>query len=264
MTNLTDAVAVVTGATRGIGRQAALALGRRGATVVVVGRTSSEAPGPLPGSVEETVAELESLGIEALGVQADLTDEEATQAIIERTLDRFGRADIVVNNAAYTANGPILEVPWLRWHRAFRVQVVAPLQLCQGFLPGMIQRGHGVICNVSSSVSREVTAGLSVYSTTKLAMERWSDYLDLELAGTGVAVNTLRVERIVATEGWQYVADTQGIEVATAGGPLEGVMEPGLAAEHIVWMLEQPASWTGNTVGFEDITALGGPPTAAL
>jgi len=260
MPDLKDKVAVVTGATRGIGRQAALALARRGAHVVAVGRTSRDAPhAALPGSVVEVAEALEAWGIEAIGVQADLSDEAATAAIIDTTLDRFGRADIVVNNAAYTSNGPMLEVPWHRWQRAFRVQVVAPLQLATGFLPGMIERGHGAICNVSSGVSQSLTPGLSLYSTTKLAMERWSDYLDLELSGSGVAVNTLRVDRLVATEGWQHIADTQGVEVASGGASVIEMVEPSLVGDQIAWMLEQASSWTGNTLGIDEVATLGGP-----
>lgn len=261
---LADAVAVVTGATRGIGRHIALALASQGAHVVVVGRTARAEPhSTLAGSVEDTVDELAALGVDALGVQADLTDVEATQRIVDATLSHHGRCDIVVNNAAYTSNGPMLAVPWHRWQRAFRVQVVAPMQLCQGFVPGMIECGRGRILNVGSGASQAMTPGLALYATSKLAMESWSDNLALELADHAIAVNTLRVDRIVATEGWHHVADTQGIEVATGGAGVDAVMQPADAAAHAVWMLRQPLTWSANTVGFDDITALGGPPTPA-
>jgi citronellol/citronellal dehydrogenase len=263
MKELAGKVAVITGSTRGIGRAAAVAFGESGASVVVVGRSSrSSNARKLVGTVEDVAEELASRGIEALPVQADLTDPDQAQAIVDRTLEWKGTCDTLVNNAAYTSNGPVLSVPWRRWQTAFRVQVVAPLQLCQGFLPGMLERGEGRIVNVSSGASQSMTPDLGLYSTSKLAMERWSEYMHMELAGTGVAVNTLRVDRIVVTEGFQYVLETQGEEVATGGQGLAATMSPQDAADHLVWMVTRPASWTGNIVGFADISALGGPARA--
>lgn len=255
-------VAVVTGATRGIGRAVARALGRDGARVVVVGRSARESPDArLPGTVEDAVAELTAAGGEARGVHADLTDPDGTERIVERTLEWFGRCDILVNNAAYTSNGPVLSVPWRRWQTAFRVQVVAPLQLCHGFVPGMLERGAGRVLNVSSGASQALAAGLALYATTKLAMERWTEHMHLELGGRGVAFNTLRVDRIVATEGFRYVLETQGEDTATGGQGLSAVMTPDQAAAHAVWILGRPTDWSGHTVGFDDVTARGGPPT---
>jgi NAD(P)-dependent dehydrogenase (short-subunit alcohol dehydrogenase family) len=262
---LTGAVAVITGATRGIGRAAATALGRAGASVVVVGRSGHTSSDPrLSGTVESAVAELTALGIDALGVQGDLSDADQTQAIVDQTLAWRGRCDVLVNNAAFTSNGPIMMVPWRRWQKAFRVQVVAPLQLCHGFVPGMLERGSGRVLNVSSGASQAMTVGLALYSTSKLAMERWSDYMELELAGQGVSFNTLRVDRIVATEGFYHVLNTQGEDVATSGQGMSSVMSSEEAADHILWLVTQPTSWTGNTVGFADIAALGGPPAPQL
>ena len=257
---LDGSVVVVTGATRGIGRATAFTLGRAGAAVVVVGRSGQDAPDPrLPGTVEEVAAALGAAGVDALPVQADLNDPDATQQIVERTLGWQGRCDVLVNNAAYTSNGPVMQVPWRRWQTAFRIQVVAPLQLCHGFVPGMLERGHGQVINVSSGASQSLTPNLGLYSTSKLAMERWSEYMELEVGGKGVSFNTLRVDRIVATEGFQYVMETQGEDVATGGQGMAAVMSPEEAAAHLLWMATRPAAWTGNTVGFADIAALGGP-----
>ena len=260
--DLAGLVAVVTGATRGIGHATARALGRAGAHVVVVGRSSRSTPDRrLEGTVEETASVLADDGSEALPVQADLGDPDQTQRIIDATLDWRGRCDVLVNNAAFTSNGPILSVPWRRWQTAFRVQVVAPLQLCQGFVPGMLQRGAGRVLNVSSGASQSLTPGLALYSTSKLAMEQWSGYMALEAGGGAVAFNTLRVDRIVATEGFRHVLDTHGEEVATGGQGLRSVMTSESAASHLLWMLSRPTSWTGHTWGFAEITAAGGPPT---
>jgi NAD(P)-dependent dehydrogenase (short-subunit alcohol dehydrogenase family) len=104
---------------------------------------------------------------------------------------------------------------------------------------------------------------LSLYSVSKIAMERWSDYMNLEAGGQGVSFNTLRVDRIVATEGWYYVAETQGMDIATGGLGVASVLSVEVAGDHIAWMVRQPASWSGKTVGFQDVTDLGGPPCPA-
>jgi gluconate 5-dehydrogenase len=262
--DLHGAVAVVTGATRGIGRQVAAAVGRAGARVVLVGRTGGDAPqAKLPGTLEEAVAQLTAEGIEARAVQADLSDAEATQRIVDDTLGWYGRCDVLINNAAFTSNGPLFEIPWRRWQTAFRLQVVAPLQLCQGFVPGMLERGSGRVINVSSGASQALTPNLALYSVSKLAMEHWGDYPPLAAGGRGVSFNTLRIDRLVGTEGFHYVLETQGEEIATAGSGLASVMTSEQAAEHFLWMAAQPFDWSGHTVGFDDITALGGPPTPA-
>lgn len=252
-------VAVVTGATRGIGRHIALGLARDDLTVVVVGRTASAADGaPLPGSIDETVREIEAGGGRAIGIAADLSDETATQAIVDRTLDAFGRCDLLVNNAAFTSNGPMMDIPWRRWQRAFRVNVVAPHQLCHGFVPGMLERGGGRVVNVSSGASQAVSSGLGLYSASKLAMERWADYLDEEVDDR-VAVNTLRVNRIVATEGWLHIARTDGLDLATAGRHDAVPVTAESVAAAAVWMAAQPPSWSGNTLDLDEVHEAGGP-----
>lgn len=262
--DMSDVVVVVTGATRGIGKEVALAAGRAGGRVVIVGRTRDESPNPvLPGTLESVTAELEAEGIEARFVQADLTDELATQAVVDRTLEWYGRCDVLINNAAFTSNGPILEVPWRRWQKAFRTQVVAPLQLVQGLVDSMLERGSGRVVNVSSEASETLAPGLSLYSVSKQAMDRWNDYLHLELGGRGVSFNVYHIDRVVKTEGWHHVRDTQGEEVATMGAKVTEAITPATAAAQLLWMVRQPASWSGERVGCGDIEALGGPAAGA-
>ena len=258
--DLAGAVTVVTGATRGIGRQAAIALGRAGARLVLVGRTrAAAADAVLPGSLDEVAAALGAEGVEVRTVQADLTDAVQTQAIVERTLEWYGRCDVLVNNAAYTSNGPIMEIPSSRWHKAMRAQVAAPLQLVQGLVPGMLERGMGRVVNVSSAAAASLASGLALYSVSKQAMERLTEYLHLEVGGRGVSFNVLRIDRVVATEGWQHVYDTQGEAVATMGGSVTDVVAPEVVALQIEWMVRRPSTWSGNIVGCGDVAALGGP-----
>ncbi|MHB8662153.1 MAG: SDR family NAD(P)-dependent oxidoreductase [Acidimicrobiales bacterium] len=253
-------MAVVTGATRGIGRETARALARAGARVVIVGRSrEGDAGQVLPGTLESVVDEIRSAGGEGQWVQADLTDGASTQAVLDRTLEWYGRCDILVNNAAFTSNGAILDVPWRRWEKGFRAQVVAPLQLVQGFVPGMLDRGVGRVVNVSTEAAWTLAPHLSLYSVTKQAMERFNDYLHFELGGRGVSFNVLHIEIGVTTETWQYVYDTQGADVATLGGTVADTTSPDRVAAQIEWMVQQPSAWSGNIVGCRDVGAMGGP-----
>jgi citronellol/citronellal dehydrogenase len=258
--DLKGQVVVVTGATRGIGRQTALAAGRAGATVVLVGRSrDGNSKQVLPGTLESVAGELAEIGAEAKWVQADLTDPESTAAVVEQTLGWFGRCDCLVNNAAYTSNGGILEIPWGRWEKGFRVQVTAPLQLIQGLVPGMLERGAGRVVNVSSDTASHLAEGLALYSTTKLAMERFTDYLHFELGGRGVSFNSLHIEIGVLTESWNWVIETQGAERATLGGMVTETTSPEQVGAQIVWMLAQPDDWSGQTIACREVAAMGGP-----
>ncbi len=258
--DLSGQVVVVTGATRGIGRQTALAAGRVGATVVLVGRSrEGNSKQLLPGTLESVAAELAQMGADAKWVQADLTDPESTAAVIDQTLGWFGRCDCLVNNAAYTSNGGILEIPWNRWEKGFRVQVTAPLQLIQGFVPGMLERGSGRVVNVSSDSASHLAEGLALYSTTKLAMERFTDYLHFELGGRGVSFNALHIEIGVRTESWNWVIETQGAERATLGGVVTDTTSPEQVGAQIAWMLAQADDWSGRTIACRELAAMGGP-----
>jgi hypothetical protein len=260
--DLRGAVAVVTGATRGIGRETALALARAGASVVLVGRSrEGRAHQVLPGTLESVAAELVTVGQPGRWVQADLTDPAATQTVIDKTLEWYGRCDVLINNAAYTSNGGILEVPWGRWEKGFRLQVTAPLQLVQGFVPGMLERGVGRVVNLSTDAAANLAEGLSLYSVTKQAMERLTDYLDHELGGRGVSYNTFHIEIGVTTETWNFIVETQGIERATLGGTVTETTSPERVAAQVCWMLTQPAQWSGRRVTCRQIAELGGPST---
>jgi NAD(P)-dependent dehydrogenase (short-subunit alcohol dehydrogenase family) len=258
--HLEGRVAVVTGATRGIGRATALALGRAGANVVLVGRSREGATaGAFPGTLESVTAELTEMGAHGRWIQGDLTDPAATAEVVDRTLEWFGRCDFLVNNAAYTSNGGILDVPWNRWEKGFRVQVTAPLQLIQGLVPGMLERGAGGVVNVSSDSASHLAEGVALYSTTKLAMERLTDYLHFELGGRGVSFNALHIEIGVLTETWKWVVANQGADRATLGGRVTETTTPEQIGEQIVWMLGQPPEWSGRTVTCAEIAAGRGP-----
>jgi NAD(P)-dependent dehydrogenase (short-subunit alcohol dehydrogenase family) len=152
--DLSGKVAIVTGSSRGIGKRTALALARRGARLVVTARTVEASQNELAGTIGQTVAEIESLGAEAIAVAADLSREDDLKQVVDSALDRFGGVDILVNNAAVTVgyhwSAPLLEMPRADWLHHYAVNVHAPFTLMQLVVPSMESRGGGRILNVTT------------------------------------------------------------------------------------------------------------------
>ena len=152
--DLSGKVAIVTGSSRGIGKRTALALARRGARLVVTARTVEASQSELPGTIGQTVKEIESLGAEAIAVAADLSNVNDLEQVVRVACDRFGGVDILVNNAAVTVgynwSAPLLEMPRADWLHHYAVNVHAPFTLTQLVVPSMEARGGGRILNVTT------------------------------------------------------------------------------------------------------------------
>jgi NAD(P)-dependent dehydrogenase (short-subunit alcohol dehydrogenase family) len=191
-------VAVVTGASRGIGQATAIELARQGADVVVAARTVDE-PGPLPGTVRETVAAIEALGRSAVGVRCNVGKQDDLDGLVAATVERFGRIDVLVNNAAFTgaaAAKSTRELTRKDWELMFSVNVHAPFMLTKGFLEHFPAEG-GVVVNVTSSsaVHRPVTGDTGswspAYGATKAGLNRLGNYWASELLADRIAVITV-------------------------------------------------------------------------
>ena len=152
--DLTGKVAIVTGASRGIGKRSAIYLARRGVKVVVTARTVDNSQSHLPGTIGQTVSEIEALGGEAVAVGADLSKVEDLENIAATAFDRFGGVDILLNNAAVTVgynwSTPFLEMPREDWLHHYAVNVHAPFTLMQLTVPSMVSRGGGRIVTVTT------------------------------------------------------------------------------------------------------------------
>ncbi|HSP55995.1 MAG TPA: SDR family NAD(P)-dependent oxidoreductase [Dehalococcoidia bacterium] len=241
---LLDQVVVVTGASRGIGRQIALDFARAGADVVVTARTSESAPARLPGTVEGTAREVEDLGRHALPVICDVTNEEQILAMAERTLKEFGRCDILVNNAGISAPAPFHETPLKRWDLVMNVNLRGPVMCMQAFLPHMTEQKSGRIINISSMLAEAMLPGMVSYSVSKIALEKLTWYASEELRTFNIPVNALRIELMIATEGWL---------LRNPGADLSGWEKPEAASEAALWIATQPLSFTGKTVTIGDV-----------
>jgi NAD(P)-dependent dehydrogenase (short-subunit alcohol dehydrogenase family) len=195
-------VAIVTGASRGIGRQLAIDLAARKMKVVIAARTVATRR-RLPGTIGETQAAIAASGGEAIAVQTDLTSMTDLEALVTTTLDTFGRLDVLVNNAADTngSNAPIEEYPPAKWRAEFDANVHAPFTLIAAAVPHMRAQGGGVIVNVTSAAGDLVdvapddardsairTGTLLGYATTKAALNRMANALAPDLRADGIAI----------------------------------------------------------------------------
>jgi citronellol/citronellal dehydrogenase len=232
---LEGAVAIVTGASRGVGAATAVALAEKGAKVACAARATDETPLPLPGTIDETVRRITDAGGEAMPVPTNLADVEEVAAMVETTVQQWGRVDVLVNNAAITFPGD-LELPVKRHDLIFAVNVRAPLVAIHAVTPHMRERGGGSIVNVSSLAGLNYIPDLMAYGMSKIALEHLTVSAAAQLAPFGIAVNTFRIDVPVASEG--FVANAPEMDHSD-WEPTE------VAAEGIVWMLEQPSSYTG-------------------
>ena len=241
---LSGRVAVVTGASRGIGRAIAVEFARAGADVVVSARSSESAPSKLPGTIEETARQVEAAGGRALAVPTDVTDEAQVQAMAQRTLDEFGRVDILVNNAGISFPAPFSQTPLKRWDLVMNVNLRGPVMCTQAFLPRMLEQGGGHIINISSYLAELLMPGMMSYSVSKIALEKLTQALAAELQPKKIAVNALRIEMNIATEGWQF--RNPDIDYSSWE-------KPEAASEATLWLATRDPSYTGRVVTIAEV-----------
>jgi citronellol/citronellal dehydrogenase len=237
-------VAVVTGASRGIGKAIALWYGREGATVVCTSRTTDASPSKLPGTNDQTVREIQAAGGRGLAVQCDVRIEDEVQHLRDRTISEFGRCDILVNNAGISFPGNTLDLPVKRWDLVMEVNVRGPYLTFKAFAPGMVEQGGGLIINVSSMASKVVGAGRLSYSVTKAALDKMTVGLAVEMKPQHVNLISLGLELPVLTEGFALVnpgADTSNWE------------SPDIMGEAALWLARYQDEYNGQVVTIEQL-----------
>ncbi|MBI3741778.1 MAG: SDR family NAD(P)-dependent oxidoreductase [Chloroflexi bacterium] len=207
---LEDKVAIVTGASRGIGAEIARLFAREGASVIVAARTMEEGQHFLPGTLKATVKEITAAGGNAIAVQMDLANEADCKRLVEEAHKNFGSVDVLVNNAAVNWYIPIKDFKVSHWRAMLAVDLTAPFLLAQFVIPEMIERKRGAIINISSGASRGPGAGPdyktkprggTVYGTVKAGIERFTQGLAHELFEYNIAVNSLAPNKVVPTPG---------------------------------------------------------------
>jgi 7-alpha-hydroxysteroid dehydrogenase len=276
---LADRAAIVTGASRGLGRAIALALAAEGAAVAVVGRTEQVWDDRLPGTIGETVTDIEAAGGRAVAVRADLTDRDDIARLVGAARDALGTITILVNNAAFTAPGrpPVpgaeprakapkpagagsakpgwpgfVSTPLAAYRRHFDIAVFAAYELMQMVCPDMIAAGGGSIINITSVASRLPGDGpypdrsggvLPGYGGSKAALEHLTQCAAFDLAAHNIAVNALSPSKPILTPGLSYYA-REFDETASAEE---------FAAAAVRLAMVDASAVTGRTVGHREV-----------
>ena len=204
--NLEGRIAIVTGASRGIGKAIALGLADKGAKVVIAARTEVETD-HLRGTIHSTARIIREAGGEATAIRCDVTDEAQVQAMVSRVIDLFGRVDVLVNNSGIAFPAPAWEMPLRRWELVLKVNLTGPFLCARAVLPGMMERRRGSIVNISSIQAEQkgsVDTGIA-YGVSKAALERFTRGLAAEVAPFNIAVNCVKPRGAVNTEGMRYL-----------------------------------------------------------
>ena len=198
--DLNGHVAIVTGGSRGIGKGIVLALAKRGVKVVVAARTGHEGA-RLPGTIHETVQEVEAAAGTALAVQCDITSDESVEAMVAQTVETFGRVDLLVNNAGVNFLAPLAEMPMKRWDLVMNVNLRGAVLCSKAVIQQMQKQGSGQIIHITSVWGRNWVINQAAYCVSKAAIERLTSVMAEELGPFGILVNCLGPAGGVLTEG---------------------------------------------------------------
>ena len=240
-------VAVVTGGSRGIGRAICLGLSAQGVKVVAASRTETYTSEGAPyekygsGTIGETIGRIEEQGGTGIAVKCDVSQAEDIRQLVETTLERFGRIDILVSNAGIDCESPVVDLEIEDLDRCLAVNVRGPLLLCKFALPSMIAAGSGgsIFC-VTSGAARAYRLGRVGYSMSKAALERMFLSLAEEVRSHNIAVNVLSPGRV---DTWM---NRRGDWPGTAHIPM---VQPDEIIPAAVWLASQTAeSFTGQLI----------------
>jgi NADP-dependent 3-hydroxy acid dehydrogenase YdfG len=238
ITALDGTVALVTGASSGIGDATARRLAEHGATVVVVARRRIR--------LDTLVSEIEAAGGTALAVEADITDRDQAGRAVQSAIDRFGRLDILVNNAGLMLLGPVVGADVAEWERMIAVNQTGLLYVTHAALPHLLAaaqdepRGVADIVNISSIAGRQAWANFGVYNMTKFGVNGFTEALRQEVTQKHVRVGVLEpgavATELVSHNNEQIQADLAASDAENIPEPLQ----PEDIADNITYMVTRP------------------------
>jgi len=231
---MTDKVAIVTGAGRGIGAASAVALAEAGADVLVSARTEDQ--------LQVVASAIEAVGRRAVVVPADLSDLEAVAGLVEHAREAFGRLDVVVNNVGGAMPRPFLDTSPGRMEQAFHFNVATAHALLRPAVPLMLEHGGGSAVNISSTMGRVSGRGYVAYGTAKGALAHYTRLAAADLSPR-IRVNAIAVGS-VATSALDIVMESDELRQAIeAGTPLGRIGDPEDIAAAVVYLSSQAGSY---------------------
>lgn len=250
MAALSGQVAVVTGASRGLGKDIAVALAKAGASVVAAARTDAEGDSRIPGSLAHTVGLIEEAGGAATAAHCDVTQQDDIDRAVAQALETYGRLDILVNNAGVLIPGRVTELQTKHWELIFRINVHGPFNFCRAVIPHLTAAGGGHIINISSRGAigpgpgpyTETRPGGAAYGATKAALERFSQGLASELSKDRISVNALSPHLPIWSQGGHFFRSNEG-EPDYSGWRLSGEV---IGDAAVVICGQEPGQYTGN------------------
>ncbi len=237
---MTDKVAIVTGAGRGIGAATAIGLAEAGADVLISARTADQ--------LESVAGNIEAAGRQAVAVPADLSDLEAVAGLVEKAQKAFGRLDLVVNNVGGAMPRPFLDTSPGRLEQAFHFNVATAHALLRPAVPVMLEGGGGSVVNISSAMGRLSGRGYLAYGTAKGALAHYTRLAAADLAPR-IRVNAIAVGS-VATSALDIVMESDELRTATEDStPLGRIGDPEDIAAAVIYLASDAGSYiTGKVV----------------